>query len=396
MTDSADQGGQPHQAVSLSSSAGARGCLAFVLFKYFPFGGLQRDFLRIARTCADRGFAIRVYTLAWQGERPNDFEIVEVPVRAFANHRRYDRFADWVRADLGRRPTELVIGFNKLPGIDVYYAADPCFEEKAHDLRPALYRLTGRYRLFSRFERAVFEPAAGTRILLLTRRQQAAFQRYYGTPDDRFDLLPPPVARERRRPPDADAVRSAFRAEHHLSDSDLVVLALGSGFVTKGLDRSLRSLAALPPGLRESVRLYVVGADSPRRFQALARRLGVLERVTFFGGRDDAQRFLLGADLLLHPAYNESGGIVLLEAMIAGLPVIATAACGFAPYIDDEDAGIVVAEPFDQATLDAALGRALGDPVARGRWAANGIRFGGRADLYGMAERAADLIEGCL
>jgi UDP-glucose:(heptosyl)LPS alpha-1,3-glucosyltransferase len=117
--------------------------------------------------------------------------------------------------------------------------------------------------------------------------------------------------------------------------------------------------------------------------------------VTWFGGRDDVQRFLLGADLLLHPAYMESGGIVLLEAMIAGLPVIATDVCGFAPLIEEAAAGLVLASPFEQAALDAALVRVLDDAAERARWSAQGIAFGRRPDLYGMADRAAAIIGAC-
>ena len=374
---------------------GAKPCIAFALFKYFPYGGLQRDFLRVARACADRGFAIRVYTLSWQGERPEDFEIVAVPVRALVNHRRYERFVRWMERDLERRPVALRVGFNKIPNLDVYYAADPCFEEKARELRHPLYRLSGRYRVFARFERAVFAPGARTRILLITARQQRVFQHYYGTPDARFTVLPPPVAPERRRPADAAAIRAAFRAEQGLGAADLLVLAVGSGFVTKGLDRSLRALAALPPRLRARIRFHVVGADNPRRFAAQATRLGIADRVTWFGGRDDVQRFLLGADVLLHPAYMESGGIVLLEAMIAGLPVIATDVCGFAPLIEEAGAGLVLSSPFEQAALDAALVRVLDDAAERARWSAQGIAFGRRPDLYGMADRAAAIIGAC-
>lgn len=370
--------------------------IAFVLFKYFPFGGLQRDFLRIAQSCAARGHAIRVYTLAWEGELPAGFEIVELPVRALANHRRYARFALHVQDHLQRHPARLVVGFNKVPGLDVYYAADPCFQAKARAQRGRWYRWTARYRYFAAAERAVFDPAAATHVLVLTERQQADFERCYGTPGRRFTLVPPPVAPERRRPVDADAVRAAFRAEFGLGAQDRVLLALGSGFATKGLDRSIRALAALPADLARTVRLFVVGADAARGFLRLARRLGVADQVAFFGGRADAQRFLLGCDLLLHPAYSESGGIVLLEAMIAGLPVIATAACGFAPYVAQADAGVVLPEPFEQRLLDRALAAALGDDAARARWQANGIAFGRRPDLYGMAERVTDLIEGWL
>ena len=374
-------------------AARRRPLLAFQLFKYFPYGGLQRDFLRVARACLARGYRVRVYTLSWQGEVPEGLEVVTVPVEAWTNVSRYQRFARWVSADLGWRPARCLVGFNKLPDLDVYYAADPCFEEKARELRRPLYRWTRRYRLFSRFERAVFDPAAATRILLITPRQQPIFQRYYGTPDSRFRLLPPGVSPDRRRRNDHAEVRAEMRATFGIAADELLVLLIGSGFITKGLDRALKALAALPPPLVQRVKFFVVGEDNPGRFLNLAEELGISRRVVFFPGRDDVPRFLQGADLMLHPAYQESGGIVLLEAVIAGLPVIATDVCGFAPYILEADAGAVVPSPFRQEKLNELLADALADPAQRAAWSANGVAFGCRADIFGMPERAVDFIE---
>ena len=118
--------------------------LAFLLYKYFPFGGLQRDFVRIAQECQQRGHAIRVYTLSWEGEVPEGFEVVKVPVTAWFNHRRYARFTRWVQDDMRRRPVDRVVGFNKMPGLDVYYAADPCYEDKARHLRKPAYSYSPR------------------------------------------------------------------------------------------------------------------------------------------------------------------------------------------------------------------------------------------------------------
>ncbi|MEZ5560114.1 MAG: glycosyltransferase family 4 protein [Pseudomonadales bacterium] len=367
--------------------------IAFAIFKYFPYGGQQRDFLNVALACQARGYHIRVYTLSWQGERPEGFEIVVLRVAGFANHARYRRFAARLADDLAWRPAACMVGFNKLPGLDVYYAADPCFADRARARRAPLYRLTRRYRLFSRFERQVFDPQADTRVLLITPRQREPFQRCYGTPAHRFSVLPAGVDRDRQRGTDAAAVRRALRREFAVGDHELLVLLIGSGFVTKGLDRALLAVAALPDGLRERVRLFVIGQDKPRQFIAMAEQLGIGPRVRIFAGRDDIPRFLQGGDLLLHPAYSESGGIVLLEAIIAGLPVLATDVCGFAPYVLESGAGALVASPFSQAALNEALRRALEDDAQRAAWSANGVRFGREADIYGMAERAADLIE---
>ncbi|MDP6375019.1 MAG: glycosyltransferase family 4 protein [Pseudomonadales bacterium] len=367
--------------------------VAFCLFAYFPYGGLQRDFLKVALECVQRGYRVRVYAMSWQGGVPDGIEWVPVPQSGLTNHRITARFAQWVAGDLDRRPADCVVGFNRIPGLDIYYAADSCFEEKARSLRSLWYRYTARYRLFARFERAVLDPGGDTRILVLTEQQQKQFQAHYATPDERFDLMPPGIGTDRRRPGDADTVRKEFRAEFELHPQDRLLLLIGSGFVTKGVDRAIRALAALPNERGVRTLLFVIGEDSARPFEKLAGDLGIGERVRFFQGRDDVPRFLQGADLMIHPAYLESGGIVLLEAIIAGLPVLATQTCGFAPRILHADAGCLVPDPFEQKRLDALLQDALEDSARLARWSANGIRYGQSADLYAMGPKAVDVIE---
>jgi UDP-glucose:(heptosyl)LPS alpha-1,3-glucosyltransferase len=368
--------------------------LAFTLFKYFPYGGLQRNFMSIAQACQRRGHGIRVYTLSWQGDVPAGFDVVLVPVKAMANHRLYEKFADWVRDDLARRPADRVIGFNKMPGLHVYYSADPCYEHKARTQRSPLYRLSGRYRHFAAFERAVFGKDSKVEILMLSAIQQKLFEECYGTPPERFHVLPPGISQDRRAPQNAADIRRDFRLEFGLKDDDLLLLQIGSGFKTKGLDRSLKALANLPAAIRQRTRLIVIGQDEPRPFERQIRLLGLGEQASILKGRDDIPRFLLGADLLIHPAYNENTGNVLLEAIVAGLPVLTTAACGYAHYIDEADAGHVVPLPFEQGVLDRLLLDMLSDADARRQWGKNGLAFAARADLYSRPERAADIIVG--
>ncbi len=114
--------------------------LAFVLYKYFPFGGLQRDFLRIALECQKRGHSIRVYTLSWQGEIPEGFDVRVASINSLFNHHKYAKFQRWWQADNAHNPVDRVVGFNKMPGLDVYYAADACYEDKAQNQRNPLYQ----------------------------------------------------------------------------------------------------------------------------------------------------------------------------------------------------------------------------------------------------------------
>jgi len=371
--------------------------LAFVLYKYFPYGGLQRDFLRIALACQRRGCAIRVYCLHWSGDIPDGFDVRRAPTgmlqRAWQRHRRNLKFSAWLAEDLQCEPVWRVVGFNKMPGLDVYYAADGCFAAKP---RHRLQRLSGRDRHFAAYEAAVFGPQSTTHILMISRVQWPLFVAHYGTPPERMTLLPPGIAPDRRAPVNAADIRAAFRQEFGLDDDALLLLQIGSGFKTKGLDRSLRALAALPPELKARTQLIAIGEDNPGPFAALAKRLHLSARVRILKGRSDIPRFLLGADLLIHPARHENTGTVLLEALVSGLPVLTHDVCGYAHYIADASAGVVLPGPgsgeFSQDLLNTALAELLLDAPARARHHGNALAFAQSADIYSLPERAADVI----
>ena len=366
--------------------------LAFILYKYFPFGGLQRDFLRIAKTCQAKGHDIIVYTMSWEGEQPEGFEIHTHKPSAITAPARNNRFQRWVFQQLENTPQDTVVGFNKMPGLDVYYAADTCFEHKARHLRKNWYKLTPRYKHFSANEDAVFGANSKTVSLLISGSEQLLFQKYYHTQANRLHLLPPGISRDRKRPADAEDIRQQFREEFSLASDEHLVLMVGSGFKTKGVDRALLALKGLSKELRSKTRLFIIGQDDPRLFQAQAQTLGISGQVTFFKGRNDIPRFLVGADLLIHPAYNENTGTVLLEALVAGLPVLCTDVCGYAHYITDADAGDVVVSPFKQENLDQQL-EAMLNSDQKPVWQKNALAFADTADIYSLPERAADIIE---
>jgi UDP-glucose:(heptosyl)LPS alpha-1,3-glucosyltransferase len=366
--------------------------LAFCLFRYFPHGGLQRDMLALATECHRRGHAVTVYTQSWQGPRPAWLDVRLLSTVALTNHGQCRGYARRLEHALSDAPADLIVGFNKMPGLDVYYAADGCYQARALEEHSWLYRLNPRYRQYQSFEEAVFGAGSRAHILMLSKIQEALYVKYYATPAGRIHFLPPNVARDRMVGPDGPQIRQAARREFGLTPDDRLLLQLGSGFRTKGLDRSIRALASLPHELLIRTRLSVVGADGKTGYVRLARQLGVADRVVFLGPRDDVPRILLAADLLVHPAYHENTGTVLLEALAAGLPVVASSVCGYAHYIEEAHAGWVIPEPFDESlferTVRTALERADLPEVGR-----RGADFARKEDLYGMVQTAVDVIE---
>ncbi len=385
----------PRAVDYLERFVGERGpLLAFTLFRYFPFGGLQRDFMRIATACLEAGYRVLVYCMEWQGPKPDGFDVVTIETHGIGNHARYADFADRVARRVRWRRPAAVIGFNKMPGLDLYYAADPCFEHKAQDMRSRVYRMTPRYRTLARLERAVFGRASSTRIMLIAESQRDPFVQHYGTGDDRLHILPPGVSRDRRRGVDWEDQRREVRQEFEVGADEYLLVLIGSGFKTKGLDRALQALANLPVDLQRQCHFLAIGQDNPLIFERFARQLGVADRLRILKGRNDVPAILQGADVMVHPAYMESGGLVLIEGVIAGLPVITTSVCGFAGYVREAEAGIVLEEPFSQQELDRALVTALSDENRRSAWSENGVRFGCETeDIYDMPVKALQYIE---
>jgi len=363
--------------------------LAFCLFKYFPFGGLQRDFVRIAKECQAQGHEIHVFTIQWQGEKLPGFHLHLLPASGLQNHTRIRRFVKQLKSILTQTKFDCVIGFNKMPGLDVYYAADVCFQARVREKHGYLYRLLPRYRQLQAYEEAVFSPAASTRILLIAAKQKAEFQHFYHTQEERFHLLPPGITKFAYTEQERAIIRSELRNEYHLQDQFLIVM-VGSGFKTKGVDRAIHALASLPKTIRQKTQLFIIGQDHAGPFQSLAQKCRVQNQVVFLGGRSDVPRFLLGADLLLHPAYHENTGTVLLEALTLGLPVLTTDVCGYAQHIQEAQAGRVLNSPFQQSTLNSALADMLTSP-SKLMWQHNAIRYAQQNDLYSMPQHAAKL-----
>ena len=129
--------------------------LILSLFNYFPFGGLQRDFLRIARECLRRNHSVDVVTMQWEGEIEPGLNVKCIPIPGWQNHTRCQQFVKQVQTHIAREQYDAVVGFNKMPGLDIYYAADTCYQAKARRQRGAWYRLTPRYRHLISYEQAV-------------------------------------------------------------------------------------------------------------------------------------------------------------------------------------------------------------------------------------------------
>ena len=346
--------------------------------------------MRIAKICQAAGASIVVYTMSWDGPVPDGFDVRIVSVRGFSNHSRAANFAKLVREMIKKEPVSLVVGFNKMLGLDVYYASDVCYAARTAS-RNVLLRLTPRCWRYLAMERAVFDKESSTHALLISPKQVEEFQKYYSLDQGRFTLLPPGLDKNFRPPENRQEVRKLLRSEFGLSDNDFLLLQVGSAFKTKGVDRVIRAVASLPESLKQRCVYVMVGDGKQSGYNRLAAVLGVGEKVIFAGVRQDISSLMAAADILVHPGRIENTGLTLLESIASSLPVICSGVCGYASYIADSSAGVVLDEPFDQDQLNTALQGML-EPSVLQQHKKTIVSYRSQTNLCGLSDKAAECI----
>ena len=178
--------------------------------------------------------------------------------------------------------------------------------------------------------------------------------------------------------------RATARTRLGLPQRATVLGVVGRLEKDKGGEDAIAALARLPAA-DPSWLLVFVGAPGEDAayvpyLERQASNLGLGEKVRFCGPRSDAAALLPGFDVLLHPSHHEALPRVLIEALQAGVPVVAAAAGGSAEVIEDGVCGLLV-PPRDPEALAAAAARLLGDEGLRSACIAAGterarVRFG--------------------
>ncbi|HWG98799.1 MAG TPA: D-inositol-3-phosphate glycosyltransferase [Pilimelia sp.] len=229
-------------------------------------------------------------------------------------------------------------------------------------------RVIGEEQVVAEADRLIANTCAEARDLI---------ERYAADPG-RVRVVEPGVDLERFRPaPPAGAAAARRRARYRLDlpERGHVVAFVGRIQPLKAPDVLLRAVAALRSRDRRTAdRLTVLvvggpsgtGLDQPTALVDLAARLGISTAVRFLPPRrgDELAEVYRAADLVAVPSYNESFGLVALEAQACGTPVVAAAVGGLVTAVRDGVSGVLV-DGHDPTDWAAVLGGLLTAPARR-------------------------------
>jgi glycosyltransferase involved in cell wall biosynthesis len=273
-----------------------------------------------------QGFRIRGWRTARVAQARR---IVDFSIRGTRYAKRY----------LAARPDAIAICHNDVMTGDIYVNHGVLFAAMKARGHPVLRSLRDPTHLFTYLrDRIRYRGRIHRVVVALSQTEVDALRSTYGRVRPAIEVIGNGVDLERFRPPTAEE-RATARARLNLDDEDRVALFIGHEFDRKGLPVTLAALAHAP-----TVLLLVVGGNQRllETARKIADRHGVADRVLFAGEQGDIVPFLAASDMFVMPSAYEPSGLVYLEALASGLPVIATRVGAAAQAVRDGVNGFIV------------------------------------------------------
>jgi UDP-glucose:(heptosyl)LPS alpha-1,3-glucosyltransferase len=357
--------------------------IAFCYDQVFPArGGCGTYITDLSRRLVADRHEVHLYACRWDAEAlPSGLQYHALPSPRGPRFWRPWRFAQLCEAALQTANHDVSIGFDKTYGQDVLYPQGglhvASVEHNLNKYKNPLTRAVARaakwldpaHRSFMRLERKQYLGEQKPLIVVNSHMVRHHFEHYYGVPPENLHVIRSSIDPARFPEQDRLRRRSEWREKWSIEPEETVALFAAINYRLKGLEPLLHSVRAAVErpehrSLKNPLRLVVAGNPDYRRWQALARRLGIAERVSFVGLCGEMRDAYFAADFLVHPTFYDPCSLVVLEALACALPVITTRANGASELLHTPQEGYVVDDPHDHQRLAWSMWQLI-DPERR-------------------------------
>jgi UDP-glucose:(heptosyl)LPS alpha-1,3-glucosyltransferase len=331
--------------------------ILFVRQRFSSFGGGELILDRLIRQLADEGADVSIMARSWPAG-PTGIGFIRCDPPRVTRALRDRLFAAAACRLVGAQTGALVQAHERIPCCDIYRAGEGVHaaylerrEQGASGLARAGLRMSPFHRSVLGLERALFKSRRLKAVVAISRMVAEDIGRHYDYPPERVHHIPNGVDLGRFNPAVRSTFREAIRSQIGVADETPVVLFVGSGFARKGLAAMIRAL----PRLKNHAELWVVGYDSrARRYREMAERIGVGNRVRFFGPQQDPLPWYGASDISVLPSVYEPFGSTALEAMACGVPTVVSTSCGARELVEKFDPALV-RNAMDESDLAGGL-----------------------------------------
>ena len=330
--------------------------IAVVVPKYGLVGGGERFASEITeRLAKNESLEIHVFANRWVASSGR-IKFHKVPIIRFPRFLGPLVFAWFVKWKISRMNFDLVHTHHWIFNADIFSAHGVPHAGWVRDVRkrsPSLYD-----RAVIAIERRLMREGTASCFLPVSTIAMEAFRREYAALPGQWLVVHPGVEVARFSTPDRVACRADIRGRYGIGATDILLLFVGMNFEVKGLDAIIAALAKARIARPEAnIRLLVIGRGDEGKYRKMALALGIAEAVTFAGTQvDGLERYYRAADMFIMLSKFDTFGMVVLEAMAAGLPVIVSPNVGAKDLVEEGINGFILPSPDD---VDAAADRVV-------------------------------------
>jgi UDP-glucose:(heptosyl)LPS alpha-1,3-glucosyltransferase len=344
-------------------------CIAQITFACHRRGGVERVVYELSRRLGrDHDVHIFAGSCELEAEGVTFHPLPVIPWPWVANH--FGFFLGARRALRREQARRGEFDIVHVQGIPAWINADIATAHSVHcvgtdaqnALLPAWKRACRYARTADPLMRGItaynFRPAHCRRVIAISEGVKRDVAAAFGMPPDHIEVVHNGVDLDTFSPARREKTRSAVRSRIGLAPEATVALFVGNEFQRKGLDVLLKALARLDPSIRPF--LLVVG--NPRdpvltlaHCRQLAAELGIAPWTRFVGATAGVEDYFAASDFLVLPTIYEPFGLVILEALAAGLPAVFSRLAGASDIVRDGREALLIDHPTDPGEVAARM-----------------------------------------
>jgi len=332
--------------------------IAVIRQKFVNYGGAEQFVSGYTNQLASMGHAIHIFANQWTPSDHPNIKIHYVQAIKRNSFLRVLSFAWFALQSIRSESFDIIQSHERTWVQDVYRAGDGCHREwleRRSRYLPLIKRLFLRFSLFHqlvlRLEKKIFENGECKKIIAISEMVKRDILKHYNLPEGRVKVVYNGVDLHRFNPSNAKYFRGELRQKLKISDEEVMILFVGSGFERKGLEYLIKSVQYMK---QKNWRLVLVGKGKWKKYLGFTSKEN-RGKITHLEPVDGIEKIYAAADFFILPSIYEPFGNANLEALASGLPIITSRNCGVAEIVTPRKEGIVLGEPSDSKAMAKAI-----------------------------------------
>jgi UDP-glucose:(heptosyl)LPS alpha-1,3-glucosyltransferase len=338
--------------------------IAVVIPKYGLVGGAEQFASELTkRLSSQAGYDFHVFANRWQN-MSNGINFHSVPIISFPKFLTTISFAYFTRRQLSKDNFSLVHSHERIFAADIFTLHGIPHRYWVHNVRQkkmSLYDLATAW-----VEKKLVTQGNCQKFIAVSNLTRDIFLQEYNIDPQRVIVIHPGVDLNDYATADKKLIRAEIRKKYGFSPEEPIILFASMNFEIKGLDAIMLALAKLKARNR-NFKFLIAGKGDTGKYSKIARQSNIAEEVRFTGkvSREELIKFYLAGDMYIMLSKFDTFGMVVLDAMAAGLPIIISDNVGARDLVREGENGFVVNDTSDADYIAAKIEALLDENIRR-------------------------------